>query len=284
MRKARSLGAARPAPVKAPRLDLHMHSDRSDGHYPPEEVLARCAAGGLDVIALTDHDLLPVLPAGPVDVDGHTVRVLASAEVSGTHEGREYHLLVYFPGPVPPAYADWLVQRASSRARRYDAALDALGADDIPRAPPEAHAGRVALTRHHLARALLLSGRASTFSEAMRLLTEGSRVPLIDVSYVDAIRAARAAGGFCSWAHPALGDAQRHVATFAAAGLQALEGHRPRLDRPTRNGLKRLAQKHRLLMTGGTDWHGWSDAPLGLFSLADEHAVAFLRALDAPAA
>ena len=64
------------------RVDLHMHSDRSDGRYAPEEVLRRCAAARLDVIALTDHDLPAALPVGPVEQDGRRLIVVHGTEVS----------------------------------------------------------------------------------------------------------------------------------------------------------------------------------------------------------
>lgn len=269
---------------RAPRIDLHCHTDHSDGRFPPLEVVERAVANGLEVLALTDHDLPPPLPPGRVETASGALRVIAATEVSGTHEGREYHLLVYFPGEMPPAYAAWLRTRAASRAVRYDAALDALGAHDVPRAAAEARAGERALTRHHLARALVDAGRAKNFSAAMRVLVETPVVPPIDVGYLEAIRVAREAGGFPSWAHPPLAAATQHAGTFARAGLLALEGLGTRRDRSTRNGLHRLASKHGLLLTGGTDWHGWMDGPLGLYGLPDEHAFAFLRKLDGPGA
>lgn len=268
-----------PGRGRAPRIDLHMHSNASDGQYSPEEVLARAAAGGLDLIALTDHDLPPALPWGPHEVGGRRVHVVAAAEVTGLHAGREYHLLVYFPGAMPPAYRDWLAGRAQARAERYDGALARLGLGDLPGASAAAYAGHLGLTRHHLARALLAAGVAPTFSDAMRRLLVPGTVPLLDLPYVECIRIAREAGGWCSWAHPPLADAQLYLPAFAAAGLQGLEGLRPTLARPQRNGLKRLAARFRLRLTGGTDWHGWRDPPLGLFSVPDEHAWAWLDAI-----
>lgn len=262
------------------RLDLHMHSDRSDGRHPPDEVLARCAAGGLDVIALTDHDLAPALRPGTHEVGGRTIRVVGAAEVSGVHEGRELHLLVYFPAEVPPTYGSFLTQCAAARAQRYDAAVGRLDVP-LPPADPDAVAGRRALTRHHLARALVQSGRIRGVSDAWSLLSPGRVVPLIELPFLDAIRGAVAAGAFTSWAHPALADAQRHLRDFVAAGLHAVEADRPGLPRPTRNGLRRLAKQHRLMITGGSDWHGWWQGNLGDYAFTGEHAHAVLARLGA---
>ncbi len=255
------------------RLDLHMHSDRSDGRYPAEEVLRRASLGGLDVIALADHDLPAVLAAGDHVVEGRTVRVLAAAEVSGNHDGREFHLLVYFPGKMPEDFSAFLRHRAALRAKRYDDAISILGVP-LPPSDAEAQSGARSLTRHHLFRALMATGTV-TEQEAWRKLGGSTVVPLIDLTFLDAIRTARAAGAYTSWAHPSLADAQRHVATFAAAGLQALEGIRPTLDRSARNGLKKLAKKHHLALTGGSDWHGWWQGELGQFAFTGEFADSF---------
>lgn len=254
-------------------LDLHLHSDRSDGRHPPEEVLRRGLAGGLDLLALTDHDLPPALPAG----QHGRLRVIEGVELSGSHEGREFHLLCWFPGAMPPAFVALLRARACARARRYDHAAVRLG---LPPAEDAAHAGERALTRQHLARALHAAGRIRNVAEAWPLLGP-EVVPPVDLSFRDAIRAAVGAGALTSWAHPSLADAQRYVAGFAAVGLHGLEADRPGLDRPTRNGLRRLAKAHRLLVTGGSDWHGWWAGSLGDYAFTGEHAAAVLARLGA---
>ncbi len=259
------------------RLDLHVHTDRSDGKFPPEEVLRRAATNGIDVIALADHDLDPSLAFGPHEVDGHPIRLIAAAEVSGAHEGKELHLLVYFRGAPPPEATAFLRGRVSARARRFDEAATRLGLTQ--RADGSAHAGEHALTRFHLAQALAESGKVRRPSDAWPHLGLDV-VPIIDFEFVNAIRMARSWNAVTSWAHPSLADANRFTKTFAAAGLEGLEGARPGLDRPTRNGLKRLAKEHKLLITGGSDWHGWWPGNLGDYRFEDENSLRFLERLD----
>lgn len=262
------------------RIDLHMHTDRSDGRFPPEDVLARAFAGRLDLVAVADHDLPNVLVPGLHERDGHTLRVVAAAEVSGHHAGREFHLLVYFPGEMPEDFRGFLRARARARATRYDAAVAKLALPDLPPADDAAHAGERSLTRHHLYAALKAARHVRDMRDGFQLLGGSAVVPLIDLPFVDAIRIAREAGGLTSWAHPGLLDAQAHVPTFVKAGLEALEGVRPHLDRKTRNGLRALAEKHGLLLTGGSDWHGWTEPPLGTFAVTGERARDFVARLD----
>ena len=82
-------------------------------------------------------------------------------------------------------------------------------------------------------------------------------------------------------AQAGLAAASAHAQGFARIGLQALEAVRPGLDRTTRRGLARVAKAHGLDVTGGSDWHGFGEPRLGLFSWQGEAAEAFLRRLDA---
>jgi predicted metal-dependent phosphoesterase TrpH len=262
------------------KLDLHVHSDRSDGKYPPDEVLRRAAEGGLDVVALSDHDADPALPAGPTRIDGKPLHVIAAAELSGQHAGREFHLLVFFRGDPPPEARRFLRARAQARAERFDTAMARLGAP--ARAPGDAQRGDRALTRYHMAQALVDSGHVRRPHDAWTRL--GSDVvPLIDLGFVDAIRVARSWGAYTSWAHPPLAEAQRHLQAFVAHGLEALEVSRPSHDRATRNGLGRLAKRFSLGITGGSDWHGWWEGELGTFRFEHGPAELFLERLGVAA-
>jgi predicted metal-dependent phosphoesterase TrpH len=257
-----------------------MHSDRSDGRHPPDEVLRRAVRGGLDLIALTDHDLPTTLPLGHRVIDGKPIHVLAGAEISGEHEGHEYHLLVYFGGPVPEAFQAFCRVRSQARAERYDAAVRSLGLQGLSLADASAHEGERALTRHHLARALVEAGHALDLRDAFRRYTGNQgHVPPFDLSFVDAIRTARAMGGFTSWAHPPMTALKDHGATFVQAGLQAIEGIRPRLSGEERRRLRREAERLGVVITGGSDWHGFVDGEPGLFSVEAPSVAPFLRAM-----
>jgi predicted metal-dependent phosphoesterase TrpH len=264
------------------RIDLHLHTDRSDGQHPSAEVLARCARGGLDLIAITDHDLPSDLAAGEHVVDGRTIRLLGAAEVSGVHAGGELHLLVYFPAAVPASFAAFCADNVRARALRYDEARSRLGLGGVPAADEPAHRGEHALTRHHLARALVAAGHAANLRDAFTRLV-GSRsgtVPPVNVAFVDAIRIARDAGGITSWAHPPL-ELLGFLPAFARAGLHAVEALRPGLNSRDRRRTRGEARASGMFVTGGSDWHGWHDAEPGLFAVEPAEIQPFLDALAA---
>ena len=268
--------------VRERRLDLHMHSTRSDGKLSPSEVLRRCAVGGLDVIALTDHDMPPALPHGQHSIAGRTIRVIHGVELSTTHEDTEQHLLVYFPQEMPASFAALCRTLVIARADRYDTAVKRIDLPGLELADERARRGERAITRTHLSQALVQAGHARTLHEAFDRWT-GSRtglVPHVQLQFIDAIEQAVAAGGITSWAHPRLDQAREWIKAVTAAGLHGLEVYRPRMGRTRQNGLIRLAARNGLVLTGGSDFHGWSPGQLGAFSVSGRRVRDWARQLS----
>lgn len=265
------------------RIDLHLHSTRSDGAFSPEVVIQKAAEAGLDLIALTDHDLATQSLVGEHCFGDRIIQVLGGAEISGVHKGQEFHLLVYFPGDVPTVFQEFCRSQCQERAARYDAARAALDFADLPAATVDAHLGQRAMTRLHLAQALVEGGHAGHLGEAFGrwLGDRHANVPKLSLPFVEAIEVARRNGGLTSWAHPTIEQAEAHLAEFAAAGLTGLEVLRPHLDNRVRYRLRRLATRHGLFLTGGSDWHGWGDARLGLFRMYGRELGDFRDALRA---
>jgi predicted metal-dependent phosphoesterase TrpH len=263
-----------------------MHSTRSDGACSPEQVLEFCAAGGLDVISLTDHDLSTELAPGRHTLGKRDITVIAGAEMSGVLDGEEHHLLVYFPGCIPDSFRAFCIERVQERANRYESAVGSIGLPGLPEPCDRAREGERALTRHHLARALVDAGHAADVRDAFKRFAAHSHghVPTVTLPFVDAIRLAREAGGVTSWAHPRFNALEAHLPKLVEAGLQGLEGIRPGMNSAERRKVRKMAQRHGLFLTGGSDWHGWRDERLGLFSVSRPELAGFLAALDYAAA
>ena len=169
------------------RADLHMHTLRSDGRELPQKMLEDAVRGGLDVIAITDHDIDPVLPHGLQQVNGKTIHIIHGVEVSGHHQGKEFHLLAYFPEEMPKEFRQFCRKLCQDRAKRYDQAVKNMGFD-LPLADALAQQGERALTRSHLARGLVEGGHVSSYDQAFKLhLRREGVVPLITLSFCDAI-------------------------------------------------------------------------------------------------
>ncbi len=264
------------------RFDLHMHSLRSDGRQAPEAMAAMAANAGLDVIAITDHDCEPLLPWGPTTLGGRRLHIVHAAELSGMHEGQELHLLVYFPGEMPLEFRRLLRGLCLARVDRYEQACVNFQLADLPPPDEAARAGLRALTRTHLAQALIDSGHARDTAEAYSRFAGSAAglVPDVAPRFLGLIRMARAVGGLTSWAHPPAAQVAAHLGTFVRAGLQGIETARPKLPGPERAGLQKLAHRHGLVQTGGSDHHGWpNQRPLGQWSFPMREARPFARAL-----
>jgi len=255
----------------AERFDLHLHTTRSDGGVTEEALLLLAGQRRLDAIAITDHDQAPTLASGLHDVAGHPVWLIHGAEVSAIHEGREIHVLAFFPGEVPDAFRAFLAGRIAERRERYVATRSAFGlatADDTE--------GR-AWTRFHLAQDLVEAGlvhnMSAAFAGPLRLGPFGVPLP-------EAIHQIDDAGGLAVWAHPNPDDAPRWAKDFHRVGMWGLESARPGLGKAVRARLHGIAHKAGLGITGGSDWHA-RGGDLGVFSFPRREARPFLQALAA---
>ncbi|HVV72564.1 MAG TPA: PHP domain-containing protein, partial [Verrucomicrobiae bacterium] len=148
-------------------IDLHSHTDQSDGTDSPAQLVHRAAAIGLEVLGITDHDTLAGHDlAAPVAAEVG-LELVCGVELSTRPERRpgekrppSVHLLAYFLNAPPPAgFRDWLLQQQASRRRRnldLVARLNSLGID-ITLEEVQA-LGRHLTGRPHFARILLKKG------------------------------------------------------------------------------------------------------------------------------
>lgn len=246
------------------RIDLHVHSNASDGTDDPAAVVCGARAAGLDVVALTDHDTQAGIAAARAALpDGLTL--VPGMELSCQLDGRSVHLLAYLFDPADEALAaeTALVRDDRTyRAKAMVARLRELGAavtwDQVT-----AIAGDAVVGRPHLARALVEAGAIPATSDAFTQdwIGDGGRA-FVDRYAPDLARAValvRAAGGVPVLAHPRspgyeIPDAV--IEGLAGAGLGGIEVFHFDHDEATRARLIRLAGSLGLIMTGGSDDHG----------------------------
>lgn len=257
------------------QIDLHAHSNASDGTESPAQVVASAKAAGLDVIALTDHDTTCGWDEAVQAVPREGVALVRGLEVSCQHDGISIHLLAYLPDPEHPGLLRETTRSRESRENRAQRMVEALSADvDISYEEVLAHTQPgTSLGRPHIADALVHKRIVRTRGEAFEkyLRHDGPYY----MSYyapdpVDAVRLVVEAGGVAVMAHPfaakrgaIVGDDV--IEAMAAAGMAGLEvHHRDHLDpdEPEDFGVDLiehglgLAQRLGLLVTGSSDYHG----------------------------
>jgi 3',5'-nucleoside bisphosphate phosphatase len=249
------------------RIDLHTHSNASDGTDSPAELMTLAKAAGLDVVALCDHESsagwgAAANAARPLDIE-----LVRGMEISTRHHDTPVHLLAYFLDPSGAALTAELGRILDGRRTRLSAVIERLNADgiELTEADVLAEAGdAVAVGRPHIADALVARGEVGDRNEAFERFLDRGRpgyvpryAPLLD----DMIRLVIDAGGLPVIAHPWRGSSRavlqaEDIAALAAGGLAGLEAdHRAHSD-ADRTALRAIGADLRLVVTGGSDYHG----------------------------
>lgn len=244
------------------RIDLHAHSNASDGTEDPAGVVTRARAAGLDVLALTDHDTVAGhARAAEALPDGLTL--LPGIELSCRYEGSSLHLLAYLCDPEDAELAGELKRLREARSGRGEAMIAKLNRLGIPVTWESVRdiAGGGSLGRPHVARAMMAVGAAGTFDEAMAFL--GPDGPAYVTRYAldpeRALELVRSAGGVAVLAHPSRGRRpvpEEYVGRLAAAGLAGIEVDHPTHDPEERRRWGALVRELGLVATGSSDDHG----------------------------
>ena len=268
------------------RLDLHVHSTASDGSWSPEAVVRGAAAGGLDVVAITDHDTAAAFAtAAPVGRDVN-VQVIPAIEVSSTHAGRDVHVLGYFVDPESDAIRAHAARATGRREERMREMLVRLEKDGIGVAyeAVEEAAGpdRVVIGRPHLARALVAMGHATSVEDAFDRLIGDDKpafVPTRLLTPVEAVEVILEGRGVPIWAHPPGDMVDGLLSALLEAGLRGLEVYRPRNARSDVLRYEGICRSRGLLMSGGSDWHSPdAGAALGDFFVTGDEVEGLLAA------
>lgn len=246
-------------------IDLHAHTRASDGACAPAQLVARAAARGIAVLAITDHDTVAGLPEALAAADAAGVQVIPGVELSLRPPRGQLHLVAYLSDPAPAALVPALTRlqlAREQRAHRILARLDDLGVP-VDMASVRAIAGG-SIGRPHIADALVAAGHAADRNDAFaRYLGDDgpAYIPHQLLDAADALGLVTSAGGIAALAHPGtLRMGMRELEAFAARlrhlGLWGIEVHRAEHTPDQRAGYARIARRLGLVATGGSDFHG----------------------------
>jgi predicted metal-dependent phosphoesterase TrpH len=255
------------------KVDLHIHTTASDGRLTPDEVVRVAAKQGMSVIAITDHDTIAgidsaLLAAEPLP----SLRVIPGLEINTDIPNAEIHILGYFIDHRDEELEQTLVQLRNSRearARKIVAKLGELGVDIVLHRVMELASGG-SIGRPHIAQAMLEQGYIPSLQEAFTKYIGRQGPAYVErerLSPQEAVKVVAKAGGLPVLAHPAdIDRLEELLVKLKEVGLVGLEAYYNGYDRKTIDGLVRLAAKHGLITSGGSDFHGFADAheaPIG---------------------
>jgi 3',5'-nucleoside bisphosphate phosphatase len=277
-------------------IDLHTHTDESDGTLAPGQLVRAAVELGLEALAITDHDTLAgydraAAPARSVGLD-----LVCGIELStklrhhSGGRGKAVHVLGYFFNGIPTTeFRVWLggVQHSRrDRNRRLAARLESLG---LPVTLAEVERlGRSLAGRPHFARLMVEKGYVSSAQEAFDLyLGESGKayVERDEPGLAEGIRRIREAGGLPSVAHPIrlarhASVVERMIGEMRGLGLGAVEAyHSDHSPRDVGQFLD-LARRLGLAVTGGTDFHGGAKPAVALGTGIDGNVAVPRAVLD----
>ena len=261
------------------KIDLHTHSIASDGLLTPTDLIRQAAKAGLTLIALTDHDTTNGLEAALGAGQANQLEVIPGIEVNTEISGAEVHVLGYFLDYQQPAFQHTLQTLRDmrvTRAQRMVEKLQALGINITWERVRELAAGTVG--RPHVAAALVEKGYAESVADAFnRYLYHGGPgyVPRYKLSPLDACRLIQSVHGLPVLAHPIyITELEQILPSLCEAGLAGMEVYYGDYEAKTVKYLKKLAEQHHLIPTGGSDYHGPGihPTPLGARQVPAESA------------
>ncbi|WP_433161166.1 PHP domain-containing protein [Kribbella sp. CA-247076] len=280
------------------RIDLHTHSNRSDGTDPVDVLMGHAKRAGLDVIALTDHDTADGWADGRRAAEELGIGFVPGIEISCKLRGISVHLLGYLPDPSYPGLAEELRIVRDGRTDRIPSIVARLNGLGVPLTVDEVLAqatGTPSVGRPHVADALVANGTVANRSEAFdRFLADGKpgHVSHYAIDPGRAIDLVRAAGGVPVIAHPWGRSSYKVITADTIArlveehGLAGIEVDHQDHSPESRAELRGIARELGIVYTGSSDHHGAGkiDHDLGVNSTEPEQFERLLEIAKANAA
>ncbi len=252
-------------------IDLHIHTSYSDGKYSPEELLSHAVKIGLQTIAFTDHDNANGFRHALPLAQRYGIELIPAIEFTCRWPlydmDDDIDLLGYFIDVDEPdfqAFEDLVMQDAFARIEARCAHLTEIGyplsLEDVLCENPNYASGLYTIL------AIQRKGHADSWGEAIRILhTSRPHAQPCGCSVFQAIEQIHRVGGVTILAHPITMTHKRperlsadQLASLVEMGLDGLEVYHPRLNEEDRTYFLQLAQHFDLLVSGGSDEHGWS--------------------------
>lgn len=253
-------------------IDLHVHSDHSDGTLSPEELVTLAVQTGLSAFALTDHDTVSGIKqakkAASLAATGSTsgLTVISGTEISAAYQKRDIHILGLFIDETSPVLIHALEEAVDARDRRNELMAERFRALDIPLTLEELRRLNpdTVITRAHFAKYLIEHHHVKNSEEAFKRYLNYDAPCFVPREYMQpelAISLILQAGGIPVLAHPLLyklppAELEALIKRLKNAGLAGLEVYYPSNTGFDEQICYSLANRFDLLMTGGTDFHG----------------------------
>lgn len=245
------------------RINLHLHTNVSDGVLSPAQVAGCARRIGLDLISITDHDTGDAY--GLLTKDYSPLKILPGMEISSQHEGTDVHILALGVNLESPSLVEMMEMYLIGRRERAIRMIDKLCEMGMELTLEEVVAvagSRELIVRPHVAQILVNRGYVSTKNEAFNKYIGNDKpafFPKPEFSVPEAIRVIHEANGFALIAHPGKLEKESYIEEFIAMGIDGLEVWHPDHNPAQVDFYIETCQNNGLYMTAGSDFHGDMD-------------------------
>jgi hypothetical protein len=258
--------------------DLHLHTNFSDGTFSPEELVLHAQKNSLACIALTDHDTVEGCARAAIACAAAQIEFIPGTELTAEHADTEVHILGFFLDTQNEKLLAEIAKFQAVRQNRIHEMAARINELGVPLKAEDvfALANCKSPGRPHVARALVKAGLVKNLDEAFeRFLKKGrpAWVPKSKISALEAIELIHQAGGLAVMAHPGLNRTDEIIPSLVKAGMDGIECFHTKHSTAMSERYLMIAEKYHLLVTGGSDCHGFSkNKPLiGTVKLPYEH-------------
>jgi predicted metal-dependent phosphoesterase TrpH len=266
------------------KIDLHTHTNYSDGVFSPVELVKKAHQRGLDIISITDHDSINGINEAIVCAKDLGIEIITGMEISTDIDDKEIHLLAYFidiDNEELLKYLSFFRDERMHRAKRIVQKLRKLGLqismDDVV-----AHAQNCAIGRPHIAYAMIELGLIKNYNEAFEKYI-GDYGPAferkIHVSPQSALKLISDANGLSFIAHPGYMK-ENLLLSLIKAGIDGIECIHPSHSENQIQFYRGIVNQYCLLESGGSDYHGGKkldEENLGKFMLGQNQFEAMKK-------
>lgn len=246
--------------TKKMRVDLHAHTNASDGEHSPQELVRIARERDITVLGIADHDTIAGIEPAVISARQYgDIEIIPAIEFSTDWEKREIHVLAYlvdYQDPAMISLADKFREGRLGRAQKILAKLNSLQVP-VEFDKVSAIAGDAAIGRPHVARAMVEAGHVATIQEAFDKYLASDKPAYVEYESAtpfQAVKMIRAVGAVPVLAHPF--DVMRIVPDLVGYGLVGLECYYPQYTDRQQLELVDLARQYGLIRTGGSDFHG----------------------------
>jgi predicted metal-dependent phosphoesterase TrpH len=244
------------------KADLHIHTTFSDGVKSPEEIIEMASKVGLKAIAITDHDSYAGYKRAKSAGIESGIEVITGIEITSDYKGREVHILGYGFDVANEPLIQFIHSQKLRRYKRARKMIENLNKSgfDISLDEVTAESRTMNISRNHIASLLVKKGLVANVRTVFDRWLGNHADAYFKTEYETAesvIQIIQQAGGVAVLAHPGLYYLEEDISSFIDYGIDGFECIHPSHNFELQRRYRERCEKHNLLETGGSDFHGY---------------------------